>query len=66
MTQATLCLLVAGKWNGIGGKLDPEKGDAAIYVGHWKGLVLPGAYRNDKRTKLKYWISPTKFIKDYK
>ncbi|MBU2634911.1 M23 family metallopeptidase [Patescibacteria group bacterium] len=38
----------------------------AIYIGPWKGIVLPGVYRSGKRTKLKYWVSPTEFIENYK
>ena len=38
----------------------------AIYIGPWKGVVLPGYFREtEKRTKLKWWIEPTKFIRNY-
>lgn len=38
----------------------------AIYIGPWKGIVLPGAYRRgEKRTKLDYWRAPTEFIENY-
>ncbi|MBI2263349.1 M23 family metallopeptidase [Candidatus Berkelbacteria bacterium] len=38
----------------------------AIYQGVWKGKVLPGYYKkSQKRTKLKDWVKPSKFIKDY-
>jgi len=37
-----------------------------IYVGPWKGRVLPGYWkRGAKRTKLSYWRKPTKFINCY-
>ncbi|MCL5795830.1 MAG: M23 family metallopeptidase [Patescibacteria group bacterium] len=39
----------------------------AIYVGPWKGHVLPGYWKKgSKRTKIFYWKNPTKFINDYK
>ena len=39
----------------------------AIYVGPWIGVVLPGAYRNEsrRRTKLKYWKNPTRYVQNY-
>jgi len=38
----------------------------AIYVGPWRGKVLPGAYYDgSERTKTTHWVSPTKFIEDY-
>ncbi|MBM3256603.1 MAG: M23 family metallopeptidase [Candidatus Moranbacteria bacterium] len=38
----------------------------AIYLGPWKGAVLPGYYREGTlRTKLEYWRSPSNFIRNY-
>lgn len=37
-----------------------------IYIGPWKGVVLPGYYKKEQgRTKLKHWKNPSKFIKRY-
>jgi len=39
----------------------------AIYTGPWEGRVLPGYWKStQKRTKLRYWAAPTKFIKNYR
>lgn len=38
----------------------------AIYIGPWKGVVLSGAYRERKRTNIRYWTNPTEFIKSYR
>ena len=38
-----------------------------VYVGPWKGEVLPGYYREGSgRTKLEYWVSPSKYVSNYK
>jgi len=38
----------------------------AIYKGPWEGRVLPGYYKKDqKRTKLRYWLKPSEFIRKY-
>lgn len=38
----------------------------AIYVGPWKGQVLPGYWKlGFSRTELRYWEKPSKFIKKY-
>ena len=38
----------------------------AIYKGGWKGKVLPGYWKkSQKRTRLRDWETPTKFINKY-
>ncbi len=45
----------------------PEHLHFGIYVGPWKGKVLPGYWKKgQKRTKISYWREPSKFIKNYR
>ncbi|TSC72865.1 MAG: M24/M37 family peptidase [Parcubacteria group bacterium Gr01-1014_38] len=38
----------------------------AIYRGPWEHHVLPGYSReNDDRTKLEYWVDPSRFVQTY-
>jgi murein DD-endopeptidase MepM/ murein hydrolase activator NlpD len=38
----------------------------ALYKGPWERKVLPGYFRkNQKRTKLKWWLKPSEFIRNY-
>lgn len=40
---------------------------AICFCPEWKKKVFPGYWKKgQKRTKLNYWLSPTKFIKNYK
>ncbi len=38
----------------------------AIYIGPWKGEVLPGYWKEgDKRTRPEWWRCPSEFIREY-
>ncbi len=58
---------VALAWSQANGWWEESHLHLAIYVGLWRGVVLPGYFskKTEKRTKLKYWRGPTKFIENY-
>lgn len=56
-----------GRKNTIENGWWPEHLHFGIYIGPWKGKVLPGYWKKgQKRTKVAYWREPAKFIKNYK
>lgn len=59
---------IAEAWTRENGWWEDAHLHLAICLIHkWQGKVFPGYWKNkDKRTKLNFWVSPTKFIGDYK
>jgi len=55
---------IAEGWTRANGWWEESHLHFAIYIGGWKGEVLPGAYRKgaEDRTKLEDWIAPTEFL----
>jgi murein DD-endopeptidase MepM/ murein hydrolase activator NlpD len=44
----------------------PEHLHFGIYIGPWKGKVLPGYWKKgQKRTRISHWKAPSKFIASY-
>lgn len=58
---------VAKGWTRANGWWKESHLHFAIYIGPWKGEVLPGAYREEaeERTKLDDWTAPSDFVKNY-
>jgi len=57
---------IAKSWTKENGWWDESHLHFALYIGPWDGKVLPGYFREgQKRTKLKYWLEPSQFIKKY-
>ena len=58
--------VIAPGWSAENGCWREAHLHLAIFVGQWLGRVLPGAHREgEKRTRLKDWVAPTKFIAEY-
>jgi len=64
--QGKIIGIIAKGWTKENGWWSESHLHFAIYKGPWNGKVLPGYFRkNQKRTKLKYWVKPSEFIRNY-
>lgn len=59
--------VVGRAWSQENGWWEESHLHLGVYLGPWKGVVLPGYWKKDeKRTRFKDWVEPSKFIKSYR